>query len=83
VGGDDDGVLHIIMACMAQYCNYWRKRKSPLMVILLQALAGGWEAEGEEWKTLWIGWILYHNLLNNHLFIVSGWNICHEQEEAQ
>ena len=30
VGGDDDGVPHIIMACMAQYCNYWRKRKSPI-----------------------------------------------------
>ena len=30
VGGDDDGILLIIMACMAQYCNYWRKRKSPI-----------------------------------------------------
>jgi hypothetical protein len=30
VGGDDDGILLIIMACMAQYCNCWRKRKSPI-----------------------------------------------------
>jgi hypothetical protein len=22
--------LLIIIACMAQYCNYWRKRKSPI-----------------------------------------------------
>jgi hypothetical protein len=30
VGGDDDGNPLIIMACMAQYCNYWRKRKLPI-----------------------------------------------------
>ena len=27
---DDDGSRLIIMDCMAQYCNYWRKRKSPI-----------------------------------------------------
>jgi hypothetical protein len=26
-----------------------------------------------------MGWILYYTQLNYHLFIVSGWNICHEQ----
>ena len=30
VGGDDDGNPLIIMACMAQYCNCWRKRKLPI-----------------------------------------------------
>ena len=44
VGGDDDGSRLIIMDCMAQYCNYWHKRKSPIDGILLQMLAGGWGA---------------------------------------
>jgi hypothetical protein len=79
VGGDDDGILLIIWPVWPSIAITGARGSCPLMVILLQALAGGWEAKGEEWKTLWMGWILYHTLLNNHLFIASGWNICHEQ----
>ena len=81
VGGDDDGVLHIIMACMAQYCNYWRKRKSPIdgnIIAGISRWVGGRGRSGIHY-----GWggnsIPPLHLPNNHLFIVSGWNICHEQ----
>ena len=52
VGGDDEGSRLIIMDCMAQYCNYWRKRKSPIdgnFIVDVSRLVGRLE---EEWKTL-------------------------------
>jgi len=48
--------LLIIIACMAQYCNYWCKSKSPIdgnVIADVSRLVGG---RGEEWKTLWKGW---------------------------
>ena len=48
--------LLIIMDCKAQYCNYWRKRKSPIdgnVIVDVSRLVG---RRGEEWKTLWMGW---------------------------
>ena len=56
VRGDDEGSRLIIMDCMAQYCNYWRKRKSPIdgnVIVDVSRLVGG---RGEEWKTSWMGW---------------------------
>jgi len=45
--------LLIIIACMAQYCNYWRKRKSPIDGCRCLPVGGRLE---EEWKTLYMGW---------------------------
>ena len=53
VGGDDDGVPHIIMACMAQYCNYWRRMKSPIDGNIIADVSQ--RVGGQEWKTLWMG----------------------------
>jgi hypothetical protein len=47
VGGDDDGSRLIIVDCMAQYCNYWCKRKSPIDGnVIVDVLAGWWGAGG-------------------------------------
>ena len=35
MGGDDDGSPLIIMADMAQYCNYWRRMKLPIAPVLV------------------------------------------------
>ena len=35
---DDDGSPLIIMACMAQYCNYWRRMKLPIAPVLVAAV---------------------------------------------
>ena len=76
--------LLIIIACMAQYCNYWRKRKSPIdgdIIADVNRRVGRLE---EGWKTLYIIYgveVVFHpyTLLNNQLFIESGWNIGHKQ----
>ena len=55
MGGDDDGSRHIIMDCMAQYCNYWRKRKSPIDGNIIADVSRRVGRLGEEWKTLKMG----------------------------
>jgi hypothetical protein len=79
VGGDDDGILLIIMACMAQYCNYWRKRKSPIdgnIIANISRRVGG-QRGGVEDNMDGVDFVSHptRTLLNNHLFIASGWNI--------
>ena len=80
--------LLIIIACMAQYCNYWRKRKSPIDCDIIADVSRRVGRLEEEWKTLYMGWktiygveVVFHpyTLLNNQLFIESGWNIGHKQ----
>ena len=55
----------------------------PLMVILLQMLAGGWGgAPGGGVEDIMDGVeVVFHpyTLLNNQVFIESGWNIGHKQ----
>jgi hypothetical protein len=41
-------------------------------------LAGGWEPGGGV-EYIMDGGKYYHTLLKNHLFIESGWIICHKQ----
>lgn len=54
----------------------------PLMGILLQIFAGGWGAWGRGVEDIMDGVeVVFHpyTLLNNQLFIESGWNIGHKQ----
>ena len=55
------------------------------MVILLQMLAGGWGAWGRSGRHY--GWVevVFHpyTLLNNQLFIESGWKYVMNNEEAR
>ena len=65
--------LLIIIACMAQYCNYWRKRKSLIDGdIIADDIIYGVE-------------VVFHpyTLLNNQLFIESGWIYVMNDVEAQ
>ena len=48
--------LLIIIACMAQYCNYWRKRKSLIDGDIIADVSRRVRRLGEEWKTLYMGW---------------------------
>jgi len=57
VGGDDDGSSLIIMACMAKYCSYWRRMKSPIDGNIIADVSRRVRRLGEEWKTLWMGGI--------------------------
>ena len=59
MGGDDDGSLLIIMACMAKYCSYWRRMKSPIDGNIIADVSRRVGRLGEEWKTLWMGWKYY------------------------
>ena len=55
-GGDDYGCLLIIITHMAQYCNYWRKRKSPIDGDIIADVSRRVGRLEEEWKTLYMGW---------------------------
>ena len=83
MGGDDDGSPLIIMACMAQYCNYWRRMKSPIdgnVIVDVSRLVG---RRGEEWKTYgWVGNSIPPYTTINYLSKVAG--ICvMSNEETQ
>ena len=46
--------LLILIACMAQHCNNWCKKKLPIdvnIIVDVSQLVGGRE---EEWKTSWM-----------------------------
>ena len=47
--------LLIIIACMAHYCNYWRKRKSPIDGDIITDVSWRVGRLEEEWKTLYRG----------------------------
>jgi hypothetical protein len=38
---------------MAQYCNYWRRMKSPIDGNIIADVSQ--RVGGQEWKTLWMG----------------------------
>jgi len=48
--------LLIIITCMAQYCNNWRKRKSPIDGDIIADVSRRVGRLEEEWKTLYMGW---------------------------
>jgi len=76
-GGSEGGemmmaCLLIIIVYMAQYCNYWRKRKLPIdsnIIVDVSRLVGGRGRNGRHH-----GWGGSSTpLLNNQLFVGSGW----------
>ena len=75
VGGDDDGSLLIIMACMAKYCSYWRRMKSPIdgnIIADVSRRVGRLELE-EEWKTNgWVGNSIPPYTTINYLLKAAG-----------
>ena len=77
--------LLIIIACMAQYCNYWRKRKTPIdgdIIADVSRRVGRLELE-EEWKTNgWVGNSIPPYTTINYLLKAAG--IClMSNEETQ
>jgi hypothetical protein len=81
VGGNDDGILLIITACMAQYCNYWHKRKSPIDGNIIAGISRrvGGQRGGVDYIMDGVEGEYYDTLLNNQLFVESGWNMGHKQ----
>ena len=84
VGGDDDGSLLIIMACMAKYCSYWRRMKSPIDGNIIADVSRRVGCLGEEWKTLWMGGSSIPPLhpTQQSTIIESGWKYVMNNEEA-
>ena len=77
--------LLIIIACMAQYCNYWRKRKTPIdgdIIADVSRRVERLELE-EEWKTNgWVGNSIPPYTTINYLLKAAG--IClMSNEEAR